>query len=159
MKRSVFLFSGILLLTAITILMYQKFFDALQSLPEILTPEIESETVDLPMLTFCELVNNPEKYDNKTVYLRARLSIGTEGSWFSDSKCGIDNAAFVSVTNEQVWKDIEKARERGRRKPSDNELDLIVLGKFRNLVYKDWCCLTTPFQFEISNIEKASKAY
>ena len=128
-----------------------------QPLPEISLPEKDS--AELPGLTFCELTKNPEKYDGKTVRLSARLSIGLEGSWFSDNSCGADNAAIVKVKDNEVWKIIDKARERGKREPWDTQVNLIVIGQFKNAVYKDRCCLTTPFQFEISKVEKASKAH
>ncbi len=141
-------------------LIYLKFFyPAIQTpepVPEIVLPEIENNPAELPVLTFCELAKNPEKYDGRTVRLSARLSIGLEGSWFSDSACGADNAAIISMENNEVWKTIDKARKRGKREPSDTEVDLTVVGKFKNSVYKD-CCLIAPFQFEISKVEKASK--
>ena len=136
-------------------LIYLKFFypviQTSESLPEISLPEIENNPADLPVLTFCELVNNPEKYDGKTVRLSAKLSVGLEGSWFSDSNCGVDNTAIISVKNNEVWKTIDKARERKNKEPWDTQINLTVVGKFKNTVYKDWCCLTAPFQFEISN--------
>jgi hypothetical protein len=128
-----------------------------EMLPEVALPESENNQAEMPDLTFCELVNNPEKYDGKTVRLRAKMSIGTEGSWFSDNACGANNAAFISEANDEVSKAIDKARDRGKREPWDFEVNLIVVGKFKNVVYSDRCCLTTPFQFEILKVEKASK--
>ena len=141
-------------------LLYLKFFypsiQTSESLPEISLPEIENNQAELPVLTFCELAKNPEKYDGRTVRLSAELSIGLEGSWFSDAACGADNTAIISTENNEVWKAIGKARERGKREPSDTEINLTVVGKFKNTVYKD-CCLIAPFQFEILKVEKASK--
>ena len=140
---------------------YFKFFyinpQRIEMLPEIALPESENNQAETPDLTFCELVNNPEKYDGKTVRLSAKLSIGLEGSWFADNSCGADNAAIVKVKDNEVWKIIDKARARGKREPWDIEVNLIVIGQFKNAVYKDNCCLTTPFQFEILKVEKASK--
>ncbi len=145
---------------AATALIYLKFFypaiQTAESVTEIALPEIENNPADLPVLTFCELANNPEKYDGKTVRLSAILSIGLEGSWFSEARCGADNAAIISAKNNEVWKAIKKARERGKREPSDTEVNLTVVGVFKNTVYKD-CCLIAPFQFEILKVEKASK--
>src|SRR5215207_8756821 len=52
-----------------------------------------------PELDYCELADNPEKYNDKIVRLKADLFISTEGSWFADPKCGINNGAFVSSKN------------------------------------------------------------
>ncbi len=164
MKRITFwllIISFTFIFGAAAMLIYLKlFYPAIQiseSLPEISLPEIENNPTDLPSLNFCELTNNPEKYDGKTVRLSARLSIGLEGSWFSDSSCGADNTAIISAQNKEVWKAIEKARERKNKEPSDTQVNLTVVGEFKNTVYKDWCCLTAPFQFKISTVEKASK--
>lgn len=142
-------------------LIYLKFFHPViqtsESVPEIVLPKDENNPADLPVLTFCELTNNPEKYDGKTVRLSARLTMGLEGSWFSDATCGADNAAIISLKNNDDWKIIDKARERKNKEPWDIQLNLTVVGKFKNTVYEDTCCLTTPFQFEISKVEKASK--
>lgn len=141
-------------------LIYLKFFypdiQTSESLPEIALPEIENDPADLPVPAFCELVNNPEKYDGKIVRLSAKMFIGTENSWFSDSSCGADNAAIISSKNEEVWKAIEKAREGKKNELWALKLNLIVVGKFENMPYK-YCCTLAPFQFEILKVEKASK--
>lgn len=160
MKRTIFRFLtifAVLLCVSAAALIFLRFFHTTQTLPEDSSPEIESEASVLPVLNFCELVNDPEKYDGKTVRLSARLSIGLEGSWFSDTSCGADNAAIISAENNEVWKAIDKARARKKGEPWDVEVDVVAVGKFKNVVYKDWCCLTAPFQFEILKVEKASK--
>ncbi len=119
----------------------------------------DNASADLPILAYCELANNPDEYDGKIVRLSARLLIGVEGSWISDSNCGrTDNAAITTSNNEEVWHSINQARKQKGKKIWSNEVNLIVVGKFKNAVYKD-CCLITPFQFEIMRIEKASETY
>jgi hypothetical protein len=110
----------------------------------------------LPVLGFCELAENPEKYNGKIVRLSGKLTFGLEDAWFSDLNCGADNAAVVPFFDEKVWNSIKKAREREDENFSANELNVIVVGKFKHEVYKD-CCLIAPFQFEISEVEKVSK--
>jgi hypothetical protein len=118
-------------------------------------PDEENGAADLPILSFCELAEKPEKYNGKIVRLSGRITFGLEGAWFSDSNCGDhDNSAIVSYKNEDVWNPVKQAREGG--KFWANALDVVVTGKFKNEVYRD-CCLTAPFQFEISKVEKASK--
>ena len=127
-----------------------------ESRPEISLPEIENNPADLPILAFCELTKNPEKYDGKIVRLSAKMFIGTENSWFSDFACGVDNAAIISSKNKEVWKAIEKATEGKKKEHWAFKLDLIVTGRFENVSFKE-CYTIAPFQFEILTVEKASK--
>ena len=128
-----------------------------ESLPEISLPELKNSQTDLPVLTMCDLANNPEKYNGKVVRLSAKMFIGTENSLFSDSACGVDNAEIISSKNKDVWKAIEKARKGTKKEPWAFKLDLIITGKFENIPFKE-CCTIAPFQFEIFNVEKAEKA-
>jgi hypothetical protein len=134
-------------------LLYLKFTH-----PAVQTSQTTTEfsSPNLTSMTWCELANNPEKHDGRTVRLNAKLSIGLEGSWFSDPNCGVNNAAVITAENKEVWQTIEQARKQKNKKPLSNEVDLVVIGKFKNTVYKD-CCLITPFQFEILKVEKTSK--
>lgn len=117
----------------------------------------EDVTLDLLILSFCELSNNLEQYNEKIVRISATIQFGLEGSWFSDPNCGIsDNIAIVSYKNEELYNPIAQARKQKNMKFLANELDVVVIGKFKNEVYKD-CCLIAPFQFEISQVEKVSK--
>jgi hypothetical protein len=50
--------------------------------------------------------------------------------------------------NEEASKLIRQAREQKGKKFWANELNVVVVGRFKNEVYKD-CCLIAPFQFEI----------
>ncbi|MGI8470123.1 MAG: hypothetical protein ACR2N3_16910 [Pyrinomonadaceae bacterium] len=116
----------------------------------------ENSSADLPILSYCELANNPEKYDGKIVRLSATLEMGIEGSWFDDANCEKSNdAAIVKSINEEVWDAVQRTREQKDKKVLSNEVNLIVVGRFKNSVYKD-CCLITPFQFEILKVENAS---
>jgi hypothetical protein len=149
-----FLFALLVFFTILVPTNYNE-FDLLENKLEVLDQQKSAQTI--PSLTFCELVRNPEKYDGETVRLNAKLSIGLEGSWFSDLKCGVDNAAVISSENKEVWEKIRQAREQKDSKFWSNTVDLIVIGRFKNIEYKD-CCLIAPFQFEILKIEKALSA-
>ncbi len=124
----------------------------LKILPESALLSDENVLSNLPVLNYCELVNNNEKYNGKIVRLRATINFGLEGSWFSDAACsgGIDSAAMISSKNDKVWRTIEQARG---SEDLLQAVDLIVVGKFSNVVY-DYGGLKTPFQFEIIRVEK-----
>src|SRR5690348_2570944 len=93
---------------------FMKFFysfpQKLEAQPETSIPKYENDSANLPILAFCEQANNPAKYDGKMVRLSARLHIGIENSWVSDSNCGANNAAVISASNKEVWQKIDKAR-------------------------------------------------
>lgn len=108
---------------------------------------------DFSLVTFCDIVKNPQKYDGKIVRLKGKLSMGIEGAWFSEAGCGIDNAAVVESENDKVWAEIKKARTPKDNKVLINEIDLIVIGRFENTAYNEGG-LKTPFRFEILWIEK-----
>lgn len=162
MKRIIFwliVISFIFVLGVITMLLYKDFSNSNAQKMETATNTAlldgETDSTNLPILTYCELANNPEKYDGKIVRLSAKLYIGLEGSWFADPNCGLDNGAIISSKNKEVWETMEKARKQKDEELLSIELSLIVVGRFKNVVYKD-CCLIAPFQFEILKVEKAS---
>lgn len=122
------------------------------------------ETADLPILNFCELANNPEKYNGQIVRLGTRMNFGLEGSWFSDSRCPFndnaeanlaENSAFALSYNKEAWKIISKARVRKDSEYLALKVDMTVVGRFKNEIYRGGG-LITPFQIEILQVEKAS---
>ena len=167
MKRIIFwlvVISFIFGLGTATMLLYPNIFNKpaqTEISAEPATRHTDTAAEEIPNPDFCELTANPEKYDGKIVRLSAKLLMGLEGAWFSDAKCGADNAAVVSSENEDVWKTIERVREEKDKTLKENErrlrneVNLTVVGKFKNVVYKEGG-LTAPFQFQILKVEKAS---
>lgn len=115
----------------------------------------EQKSENSPLLNFCELTKNPENYDGKIVRLKAKLTFGLEGAWFSDANCGIDKAAFVESTDKNLWASIEKLRRQNDGKILLNEIELNVVGKFKNTSFNEGG-LITPFRFEVLQIENAN---
>ena len=113
----------------------------------------ELNSSNFSLIAFCDIVKNPEKYDGKIVRLKGKLSFGIEGAWFSEAKCGIDNAAVIESENDKVWAEIEKARTQKDKEFLINEIDLITIGRFKNTAYNEGG-LKTPFRFEMFWIEK-----
>jgi hypothetical protein len=149
-------FSTFIIGATATTLIYMKFFDVSQTLPEISLPAVESNSPEPPFLSFCELVNNPEKYNGRIVRFSAVMQIGLENSSFSDVRCGGENTMVVSSKNEEVWKTIEKARAGKKNGRWAFILDLQVAGRFENIPFTQ-CCTKAPFQFEIKSVERASR--
>ncbi len=113
-----------------------------------------------PVLAYCELANNPEKYDGKIVHLATRLSASKHGILFYDLNCGgIEKAASVSFNPDNKYAIARTLREaRGSDDPTQS-VDLIAVGKLRKVTpsfESDLISDTTSLRFEIMSIEKAS---
>lgn len=116
----------------------------------------------LPILAYCELANNRDKYNGQTVRVSTRLSGFIHGILFFDPNCsGVDTHAAVFY-NLDHRAEIELALKRARG--SDNwfePVDIIATGKFKKVTptnESDTIYDTASLQFEIILIEKASKA-
>ena len=116
----------------------------------------------LPILAYCELATNPEKYNGQTVRVSARLSGFIHGILFYNPNCpGVDTRAAVSY-NPDHSAEIELVLTQARG--SDNwfePVDIIATGKFKKVTptnESDTIYDTASLQFEIILIEKASKA-
>jgi hypothetical protein len=115
----------------------------------------------LPILSLCELVNNPEKYSGHVVRVSTTLSGFIHGSFVYDPNCvRVDTGTAVFFNAEhkdQIQSDLKQARD------SDNFLEpvnMIAVGKFRKVVpsnESDTIYDTASLQFEIVRIESASK--
>lgn len=118
---------------------------------------VPQETAEIQTLSFCQLSSNPEEYDGKVVRLNATLEFGTEGAWFSNSNCATAKATtLVFSKNEKVWKPIEAARKRKPNESWASQINLTVIGRFKNQDPKN-CCIIASSQFYIEQVEKASK--
>jgi hypothetical protein len=111
------------------------------------------ENSELLTLSFCELSSNPEMYDGKVVRLNANLVFGLEGAWFSDPECKTLKASTLVFIKEDAWKTIEKARKQKKDKLWAMDVNLTVIGKFKNQDPKN-CCIVVSSQFEIQQVEK-----
>lgn len=160
--------STFILGVAATTLLYVKLnvpdIPASETAPIPVQPAKPVETAALPVLDFCELANNPEKYNGQIVRLGAVMNFGLEGSWFLDSKCPFndnavanpaENSAYALSENKEVWKRIGKAWVRKDSEFWSLKLDMTIVGRFKNEIYRGGG-LITPFQIEILQIEKAS---
>jgi hypothetical protein len=140
--------------------LYIKFNNSFVQKTEILNDAVstskENDSQALPILAYCELANNPEKYNGKIIRVSSTLSFGDHGSYFSDANCRLpENGAIIWYKTEEVQVTISQAREQKDKKFLAHELNVITVGRFSNKVYKD-PSLIVQFQFEILKVEKAS---
>ncbi len=142
-------------------LLTQKCPPSVTQKPEIPSSILNNEIVspDLPILAYCELINNPEKYSGKIVRIKAQLSGFQHGILFVDRNCtGIDKQTAVTF-NLQNKEESEHILNKARG--TDNwliPLDLVVIGRFRKVVpsnSSDTIYHTASLQFEITHVENA----
>ena len=115
----------------------------------------------LPILAYCELANNPEKYNGQTVRVSVRLSWFIHGLLLFDPNCsGADTRAAVFY-NQSNREEIERALKQAHGPDNWFEaVDIIATGKFKKVTPSnrtDTIYDTASLQFEIIQIEKASK--
>ena len=125
-------------------------------------PAQERTTSEQPILAFCELANNPDKYSGRTVRVSVTLSGFIHGMVLYDPNCSSIDTQTAVFYNQKAREEIEKrlAKVRG----SDDwriPVTLISTGEFRKVTpsnESDTIYDTAPLQFEIIKVEKVSKA-
>ncbi len=109
-----------------------------------------SAAANLPILPYCELVNNPDCYSGKIVRVGARAFWAEHGLFFHEERCsgpshGRTAVQLPAANAEEVYNLLMNTCGRECSKP----LDLVVIGRFE----KD----RTSFHFEIKSLESASR--
>ena len=112
-----------------------------------------------PILAYCELANNPERYDGKVVRVSARLWFIMHGYSFQDKNCAGDakqtGVVITSPAMEQIAKHLGT--------PEYNVWDLpeiIAVGKFTRVEpsrESDSVVDNTYLRFEVIRVENAAK--
>ena len=113
----------------------------------------------LPVLAYCELVDNPERYDGKFVRVRASLRMSIHGLFLSDVTCGSyeNNAAvdFHEPQREELMEMFFGPDSPTRVRPGPAEL--IAVGRFEKVVpsrVSDSLLDTAPLRFEMIRVEE-----
>jgi hypothetical protein len=130
-------------------------------------PPVESyeEAVfdDLPVVAYCDLKNNPRKYNGKILRVNARLNWFMHGYFLADANCsgeGDDARAaitFYKPKNEEFYKYLEQFREGGKLW---EPLKIIAAGRFKYEKpqgLSDGIEDRTSLHFEIYKIESAAR--
>lgn len=118
----------------------------LKSSQNISSPEKKSSSVnnenlfaDLLVLDYCEVRNNPDKYDGKIIRLKAFVHSGTEGEHIYDERCPADESiktyydatAAAIYLDKQDYKKVTDVRVKRKLKPWTDPVEIIAVGKFR----------------------------
>lgn len=127
-------------------------------------PIVEEIKEDLPILSICELVNNPDKYNGQTVRLSADLHENFHGYYLADWNCSPqfdDNKLIALLFNEKNQNEIDKKLDeikKSNKYVSEGIVRFIAVGKFRIVEKCDFCSDSmidrTQLHFELAKIEK-----
>ena len=120
----------------------------------------ESED-ERPILAFCELANNPDKYSGRTVRVSTSLSGFIHGMVLYDPNCSSVHTQTAVFYQAQKRIEIEAALKQARGSEDWRlPVQIIAEGEFRKVIpsnQSDTIYDTAPLQFEIIRVEKASK--
>ena len=113
-----------------------------------------------PILAYCELANNPEKYDGKVVRVSARLWFMIHGYSFLDKNCdGETKQTGVVLDSLAIEDKIAKGLGSAEYNPWVFP-EIIAVGKFTRVEpsrESDSLVDNTYLRFEIIDVEKAAK--
>jgi hypothetical protein len=130
----------------------------------ILSPQEFHSSMEQPILAYCELANNPEKYDHKIVRVSARLWFMMHGYSFLNKNCdGETKQTAVILPDGERGLEIENkiAKDIGLTEYNPWSFpEIIAVGKFSRVEpsrKSDSMEDNTYLHFEILEIEKASK--
>lgn len=131
---------------------------------EATSPQKIDISTEETILPYCELANNPEKYDGKIVRVKAKLWFMIHGYSFLNKNCEgerkqtavifPDNELGVEIRN-KIVKDVGLTEYNPWNFP-----DIIAVGKFTRVEpsrKSDSLSANTYLHFEILDVEKASK--
>ena len=114
------------------------------------------DSTEKPIISYCELASNSERYNGKIMRVRARLVAGKHGLLLLDSNC-LENTEQAAVFYSSQNKDeIEKRLGRG----FDVDFNIVAVGSLKKVVpsnRSDSKMDTAKLQVEIEKIEQAVK--
>jgi hypothetical protein len=112
-----------------------------------------------PVLSYCELVSNPERYDGKVVSVRATIRMSIHGLFLSDATCS-RHEDYAAVDFHEPRREELVEMFFGPDSPlrdGRGVVGLIAVGRFHKVVpsrVSDSLLDTAPLRFEIMHVEK-----
>lgn len=91
---------------------------------------------DIPLISYCDLTDNAEKYDQQLIKVRAIYSRGFESSILFDENCKNEKVSWIKFTS--VYKKntdsnlLKKFRRlmKGSSQKKPPEIEILIVGKF-----------------------------
>ncbi|HYU97286.1 MAG TPA: hypothetical protein VE977_00535 [Pyrinomonadaceae bacterium] len=110
---------------------------------------------DIPTVDFCELVQHPETYFDKTIRITAAYEIGDEGSNLNNVRCVRSHddsigAGFVRIDGEQI-KAVNRGIEKIMSGKAGEQPRVTVVGRLRNSSRHDFAWYR--YRFDIVRFE------
>lgn len=133
--------------------------------------EVSSSTIqkadtpkEMPILAYCELANNPEKYNGKVVRVRAKLNHFIHGPFFADDNCADSGKTTAVIFSPKLENEIiNKLKSKTKsEKFSFWDAEIIAVGKFSRVKptqESDALVDNIDLRFEILEIEQGFKNY
>ena len=129
--------------------------------PPAAAPRAESPADESlqPVLAYCELVGNPERYDGKVVRVRATVRMSIHGLFLTDAACsryedyaamGFDGPRGEELTDAFFGAD-------GPMRVGPGIVELIAVGRFHKVIpsrASDSLLDNAPLRFELMRVEK-----
>jgi hypothetical protein len=131
-------------------------------------PQTECEAVqppqqhipnERPILAYCELANNPNKYSGQIVRVSGTVSTFIHGMVMFDPNCSSVETQTAVLYSRQHREEI-RAALKGPNSDWVLSTSIIAEGEFRKVIpsnHSDAVWDTAPLQFEIIRVEKAFK--
>jgi hypothetical protein len=130
----------------------------------------ESQSYEIPELSFCELVKNPEAYNGKVIRLKGIFTMTQHGPLF-DGECFQPEGTLTWVKTTQEQRDEIKTLtlKAYQNKASWEDLDMQAIGKFEKNILPppgaDGIIMTSDshenqadYRFELIKIEKTARS-
>ena len=116
-----------------------------------------STAMEIPTITFCEMIQRPEAYDNKTVRVKAIYRFGFEWSelysidcWSRENRTWVDfDESFESNSDSKLTKKVEGNGDKGRT------VAVVFVGKFHGSGGGYGHLSIYKYKFQVNRVEKA----
>src|SRR5688500_2783891 len=170
MKRTIFWFLTLLTtfsLGIITAFVWLSNYNPKSKISETVFPTTENSIVagNMPILSYCELANNHNKYYGKVVRINGRLVQGMHGFKFYSPNCFAKEKQAALVIDQHIWEALENAEQdvfsTNMNKPTAFKFfEITAVGKLSQVTptgNTDSDLDNSHLRFKILEIEKASK--
>ena len=168
MKQTIFWVSIMLVtfsLGVVTAFVWLYGRNSVNTKPETVAVAIDVTLNEMPILAYCELANNPDKYDGKVVRIGGRLVRGMHGIQLISPNCYAQEKKAAVVLNDQDWETLKEAEPDFFSNYEDKPVpfrrfEVIAVGKFsrtKPLPGAEHVLENSSLRFEILKLEKASK--
>ena len=135
-----------------------------QSLPNDLRASVKPVNYELPDLSFCELVKNPEAYTGKIIRLKGIYTYNDHGAFITGDCFSSETMTWVKMTDRQS-EEIENLALKPNELKNWRAIEIVAVGKFEQntppagqsgtIAIPNTTQYQAPYRFELIKTEKA----